>query len=243
MTLTLDLTRRARHRLAIFASTRPRLYYGLRRATGALDQLCVGPDTELVIEGYPRSANSTTVHRFLERQARPVQIAHHKHHAAQLLRAVELGLPAVALIRRPQDAALSYLALTEEVWQRKKIARRGTLTFHDVLASWLAFYQAIECLLDRLVIAPFPEVTQDVGGMIEALNERFGTEYGTVSLPPQSERKLGWHAMPNTIRDDIKHGISEDFRQALPESRRLRAVLDQSKRLHDRIVERHERHR
>jgi len=33
-------------------STRPSLYYGLRRMAGAMDNLCVNDETELVIEGH-----------------------------------------------------------------------------------------------------------------------------------------------------------------------------------------------
>ena len=78
---------RTAHRAVTALSTRPRLYYGMRRLTGTYDHLCIRPDTELVIEGYPRSANSTTVYGFLKRQDRPVQVAHHKHNATQLLQA------------------------------------------------------------------------------------------------------------------------------------------------------------
>jgi hypothetical protein len=118
MQMLYDFHRRARHRAVTFASTRPALYFGLRRATGTLDALCIAPDTELVIEGYPRSANSTTVYGFLDRQPMPVKVAHHKHHAAQLLRAVERSVPAVMLIREPCAASLSNLALAEEARRR-----------------------------------------------------------------------------------------------------------------------------
>ena len=56
-------------------SAQPTLYYGLRKLTGTMDDLCIRRDTELVIEGYPRSANSTTVHEFLARQIKTVRIA------------------------------------------------------------------------------------------------------------------------------------------------------------------------
>jgi len=128
-----------RYRAVTFASTRPALYYGLRDMTGPRDALCIQPDTELVIEGYPRSANSTTAYGFLDRQPRTVKLAHHKHHAAQLLRAVELGVPAVMLIRRPKEAALSNLALREEARRRGgREQRQAQLGYINVLSAWLA---------------------------------------------------------------------------------------------------------
>ena len=71
-----------KYRLVTTLSTRPFLYYMLRRITGTMDSLCVNDETELVIEGYPRSANSTTAHGFLACQSKPVRLAHHKHHVA-----------------------------------------------------------------------------------------------------------------------------------------------------------------
>jgi hypothetical protein len=120
-----SILRRSKFHLVTLVSTRPALYYGLRQISGTMDHLCVRDDTELVIEGYPRSANSTTAYGFLDRQSRPVRVAHHKHHAAQLLLASKRGLPAVLLIRKPEQAIISNLALVLGWGVSKK---RGTVT-------------------------------------------------------------------------------------------------------------------
>lgn len=130
---------RLRNGFVTWTSTRPGIYYGIRVATGRMDHLCIRKDTDLVIEGYPRSANSTTVHKFLSRQDRPLHVAHHKHHAAQILRAVQWGIPAVVLIREPRSACLSLLALGAEARHRAGLQAKPRFGFSDVLTAWIAF--------------------------------------------------------------------------------------------------------
>lgn len=177
MTYLSALSRRARFRAVTWASTRPRLYYGLGRLTRQADHLCIRRDTDMVIEGYPRSANSTTVHKFLAIQDRPTHVAHHKHHAAQLLRAAEWGIPAVVLIRAPREACLSLLALAAEARHRAGKPERGGLNFSDVLFAYVAFYEAVEPTLDHTMIGRFEVVRSDVHGLITHVNARFGTDF------------------------------------------------------------------
>jgi hypothetical protein len=207
--------------------------------TGTMDHLCVREDTELVIEGYPRSANSTTTYGFLDRQPRLVKVAHHKHHAAQLLFAAKHNIPAVMLIRRPEQAILSNLALVLEAQQRNPQTKKGTLTFSDVLSSWLAFYRAVEHHTDHFVIAPFEEVTQDIGSMIRQVNEKFGTDFLDKSITKEPVQALGWHATPNKLRNEIKINLSEEFTKALKKSAKLRNMLDEANALHKRIITLH----
>ena len=58
--------------------------------------------TQLVIEGYPRSANTYAVVAFAAVQPERPRIAHHLHVAAQVLAAVDRDIPTMVLIRRPQ---------------------------------------------------------------------------------------------------------------------------------------------
>lgn len=227
---------RIKFHLATTISTHPSLYYGLRQMTGTMDHLCVRDDTELVIEGYPRSANSTTAYGFLARQTRPISLAHHKHHAAQLLFAAKRGIPAVILIRQPEQAIISHLALGLEDQQRNLGRKRGTLTFQDALGGWLVFYRAVEHCTDAFVIAPFEEVTQDIGGMIRKINRKFGTNFSDEAPTHEQSKPLGWHATPNEIRNGIKSELSEKFCQALTRSPQLRTMLDEANTLHQRFI-------
>lgn len=227
---------KAVHRAVLSLSTRPALYYAARRVTGRMDDLCICRDTELVIEGYPRSANSTTVHGFLERQARPVRVAHHKHHAAQLIRAARWGIPAIALVREPRAAIMSNLALAEEGRRRTGRTGRGaSLGFCHAAMGWSAFYRAILPHADHLLIVPFERATVDIEAVIDALNRRFGTDFRSAPEVVSPRRALGWHAMPNPLRQEIKAALAEAFTDELHRSARLRWLLEDCDALHGRV--------
>ena len=243
MTVDLDsMLMRMRLRLVMAISTHPSLYYGLRKMTGTMDHLCINEDTEIVIEGYPRSANSTTAYGFLARQTRPVRLAHHKHHAAQLLLAAKQGIPSVMLIRQPEQAVISNLALMLESQKRKKKKKKGTITFEDALRAWLVFYRAVEPCNHAFVIAPFEEVTQDIGGMIRSINRKFGTNFSDEAPPQGRVEPLGWHATPNEIRNAIKNQLSKNFAQALAHSTHLRTMLIEANSLYQRFIKLSEAH-
>lgn len=232
------LTHRARYGAVTFVSTKPALYYGIRRASGRLDELCVTPQTDIVIEGFPRSANSTTVQRFKDWQDRPLAIAHHKHHAAQIVRGTELGLPTLALIRPPKAACLSLLALAAEARHRAGREQDKALCFTDVFNAYSAFYEAIEPCLDRLVIGRFDRVRTDLPGIIRDLNQRFGCSFGWEDTSgPRKTAPLGWHALPNHVRNGIKADLDARFETALQRSAALRRSLRRAEAVHQRIEE------
>jgi len=71
----------------------PAVYFGIQRLRPSRRHLLVKKDTEIVIEGYPRSANTFAVAAFLLAQGRAVKIAHHLHVPAQVIQAVRWGIP------------------------------------------------------------------------------------------------------------------------------------------------------
>ena len=66
-------------------------------------------DSALVIEGFPRSGNTFSVAAFQIANGPQPHLGRHLHGAPHLLRAKRLGIPAVALVRAPEDAVPSYL--------------------------------------------------------------------------------------------------------------------------------------
>lgn len=237
MTALGSLPNRVRFRAVTWISTRPELYYGIRHLLGHADPLCVRPDTSLVIEGFPRSANSTTVYGFLARQDRQLHVAHHKHHAAQILRAAAWGIPAVVLIRTPRAACLSFLALAAEARHRAGKPESEGLAFSDVLAAYVVFYEAVEPTLDHTVIGQFECVRDDLEGLVERVNARFGTDFQTQATYTAPKSELGWHAMPNDVRDRIKHDLEVRFTSELDASPALRRLLARAGAVHARYGE------
>jgi hypothetical protein len=158
--------RRARHRVRTFVSGQPRGYlaFARRKYTGHNVEV-IGPGTELVIDGFTRSATTFAVYAFQLAQDRPVRLAHHLHAPAQLIQAARRGIPALALLREPQDAILSQLIQEPDV------------ALPDALFAYSRFYERLMPYRSSFVIGEFRQVTDEFGAVIRQLNERFGTDF------------------------------------------------------------------
>ncbi len=167
MSVTNVVTGSARQLRAVLrrlVAARPWLYLPLYRVFGTNQHLIIKPETELVIEGFPRSANSFTVVAFEEAQMRPVSIAHHLHAPAQIIAGVRRDLPVCVLIREPEAAIRSLLL------------REGRAP-DWAIAYYLWFYRTLKPYRKKILVADFKQVTTDFGDMVDALNGRFGTAY------------------------------------------------------------------
>jgi len=163
--------RRVRHRVRSSLSAHPALYLPLarRRYPGPSPEV-VGPDTELVIDGYTRCASTFAVYALQLSQDRPVRLAHHLHAPAQIIAATRAGVPALVLIREPCGAVLS------------EVVREPGVTLADALAAYARFYSCLLPYGDGIVVGDFEEVTRDFGAVVRRLNARFGTSFR--ELPP-----------------------------------------------------------
>ncbi len=127
--------------------------------------LLVGPDTEIVLEGYPRSANTFALVAFGVSQGRRVNIAHHLHLPVQIIEGVRRSLPVLVLIRNPLQAIRSFQVRNPELGRRWPFQQ------------YLSFYRLVERLSDRVVLAEFDEVSRDFGPVIRRLNDKFGVHF------------------------------------------------------------------
>jgi hypothetical protein len=170
--------RRARHRLRTRVSEYPALYLSFARHKypGPSPEV-ISSDTELVIDGYTRSATTFGVYAFQLCQQKPVRLAHHLHAPAQLIAAARSGIPALLLIREPQGAILSQLI------------REPGVTLPDALVAYSRFYACLVPYLDSFVIGEFEQVTSDFGAVIRRLNERFGTSFAEFAHTDVSARE------------------------------------------------------
>lgn len=136
----------------------------------------VSRETELVIDGYTRSAVTFAVFAFQMAQDRPVRVAHHLHAPAQLIAAARRGVPALAIIREPEEAILS--AMVRESYVTPKAA----------LVSYSRFYEKLLSYRRSLVTAGFDHVTSDLGAVIRRVNLRFGTRFQEFEHTPENVR-------------------------------------------------------
>lgn len=141
----------------------PLLY--LRWARWKRGHRTVGKDTDIVIEGYPRSGTSFAVAAFTVAQPRPVKVAHHHHAPAQIIVAARWSIPALVVMRDPDDAVLSRLIRAPHI--------RAAQSFAD----YCRFHNRLRPYRDHFVLATFPSVTTDFGSVVRKINQRFGTAF------------------------------------------------------------------
>ncbi len=163
----------------------------------------VGAATDVVIEGFARSANSFAVAAFRMPQGRPLQIAHHTHAAAQVLEAVRLGVPTMVLIREPDAAVLGTMQY------------RPFLTPHAAFHSYVRFHRAVLRVADGFVVAPFDEVTTDFGAIMRRLNERFGTTFVPFDHTPENAARV-FEEMDEFWRSQVGEGNEFERRVGRP---------------------------
>jgi len=121
--------------------------------------------TQLVIEGYPRSGN-TFASRAIEFAATdPIVVSSHVHVPAGVIRAVRLHYPTLVLIRQPLDSICS----------EKIAAPHASLT--NVTHAWIHYHQKIWPYRHGFVVATFDEVVTDFGSVTKRVNDRFGTSF------------------------------------------------------------------
>jgi hypothetical protein len=167
--------------LQIHVGGNPAIYFNLIRLFRTRQDLrtrVVTPDTQLVIEGFPRSGNTFARRTFVIAQSENVdqkRIASHLHVPAQVVQAARWRIPTLVLIRRPRDAVLSFA-----LW--------NPISVDQALRYYTTFYETVEKYRDAFVLGLFEEITEDVGQVIKRLNDKFET---TFSLFRHNEENIG----------------------------------------------------
>jgi hypothetical protein len=137
----------------------------------------VSESTELVIDGFTRSASTFAVVAFQLAQPRPVRLGHHLHAPGQIIRAVRLGVPVLLTVRPPEDTVLSL------------VVREPYVTIPQGLHAYARFHKRLLDYRDGIVVADFPEVTERLDRSIVRVNARFGTGFAAVELTPERTRE------------------------------------------------------
>jgi hypothetical protein len=172
-----DLVYEWSRRLWLPISRSPRLFPSMVRMQQKRRNLPASPAVDIVIDGFPRSANTFSARAF--QYANPdASVSHHMHAPANILLAVRYRVPTVVLIRPPIDAILS-----EVIREPRKRLRRGLL-------EWNSFYGLVRPVLDQIVVADFATVTTDYSVVIDEVNRRFGTNFVPYRNTPESDAAL-----------------------------------------------------
>lgn len=172
-------------------------------------------DTDVCIEGFPRSANTFAFFPFSLWNP-GVRVAHHLHVPMQVRRAVALGVPCVVLIRRPLDALSSLLLMDGD--------RLG-----DAVAcrSYINFYARTLDLRDEVVTCTFEEVTADPFVVVDRLNRSYGTSFEGHPLDAEERVALARRIERYHRREEIQEAaftVPSEGRQRLKQAVRARLV-------------------
>ena len=180
-------------------------------------------ETDICIEGFPRSGNSFFTHVF-QRWNPEVSVAHHTHLAASPKMAVSNETPALILIRHPIEAVASVVA-----WD-------GYLSPNLGLWSYQLYYNTLWRFRSGFIVVPFEEATSDPGACISRVNSRYGTSYYHSALNPSdmdtirdeiasADNDLGRSGTNATLPNDEKTSTKFRYREQLAASRHLDAAL------------------
>jgi hypothetical protein len=149
----------------------------LAKARGKSQMIVQKGKTQVCIEGYLRSANSTSTRLF--RIANPdCEIAHHNHMIANVKMAVRGNVPTIILLRDPVDAICSALIFAKT---RKPV---------DELLRYVSYYHYVEQHLDAVVMVEFKSALEDFNRAIERLNRHFGTHFHTIDDLAEANRQV-----------------------------------------------------
>lgn len=160
--IAVDPVKRLKRRMRSTVSTRPALYLPLRRRRRP--DSVAGPETEFILEGFPRCGNTWTEMALREAARRPLRMAHHAHAAAHVIYGLRRSIPVLVLYRAPDAAVRSLLAMGEK-----------NLSARDAYREYVRFYRTVLALpRDHLSYASFEDVTRQIDRVIAHLATRFG---------------------------------------------------------------------
>ena len=216
----------------------PSLYLGLirlkRRNHWSKDWV-VTRQHDLVVEGFPRSANSFAFHAFAQANAKRLRIATHTHSSAQVVKAARWDIPSMVLMRPPVDAVTGILAFGRQLKQIDGLAWTAPSEpeLRHAVAAWERFYRRLEPVRDKIFIASFRHVTSDFAKVSERFIGYAGRDweaYDPGKIPEEELLGAAFHVGPNEEREKIKAVVKERVREG-----EKRGDFDSAKKLHDRI--------
>lgn len=163
---SMSLVQQARLSALTVLGRHPTLFH-LVAGFGSGRQTLVTETTGLCIEAPPRCGNSFFVTGFS--MANPqVELAHHHHVPAQVMRATSLRVPVVTLLRNPIDSALA-----------KAAPGNQPFLIGTTLRRWIVFWDVVQGLASQIPVVPFEYLIEDPAGVITRINQQFGASFST----------------------------------------------------------------
>ncbi len=175
-------------------------------------------NTQLVVDGYPRSANSFAEAAFLYSQDFDLRMANHSHSAAQILRASERGVPCVVLLRQPEDAVASMMIMlatdddNPEFVTSDLALDAAQADMH--LRDYAAFYEPIEKHSQAFVTAEFSQVFKRFDELVEIVNRKYALH---LSVPENDDDFAEGVAITRDEISQARVGLTPNYSAGLGE--------------------------
>jgi hypothetical protein len=176
----------------------------------------VSSSSIIMIEGYPRCANSFAVRAFRKNNeiGSVFKTATHLHSHAHVLRGLYLDIPTLVLIREPDFAILSRLA---HIIEANEICYNSFPKDdnHQLLAltrywtkRYYKFYSSLLTYKNNFVIADFREVVNNFDAIIDKINSFYDTKFNHFNHTQENVdlifKSTGKHLSPSSRRNSIK---------------------------------------
>lgn len=188
---------------------------------GLLKNCLVDLDTEIVIEGFPRSSNTFAVHAFLLSQDRPVKVAHHLHDGYQIAYAVDNDIPCLVLIRSPEGSVASWLLKSPQMKSR------------EILKLYIRFHELVLKYIDYVIVARYEDVTSDFGSVITRLNDKYGLNFNSFEHTPENLDKVFGRISENWDSRVEKSGQPVELSVSFPTQQKQEAKKSVLKRIYE----------
>lgn len=189
------LGRALRRQISVY----PPIYIPLRKFR--LADTVVTPQTDLLIEGFPRCANTWTEALIREAGQDRLKLAHHSHAAAHVKRALSLDVPALILFRDPDAAVASLLVLSE-----------NTLDAKGAYLDYVRFYKTAWPLRGtKARFYSFEDATQRPTELVADLSAAFGLQLSDEDMASDAVKERLFTRMDNRAKQRKRHkgGMSQ----------------------------------
>lgn len=157
---------RFRYSLHTKLGEHPRLLFNFYSLFKLNADYVVNKQTDLVLDAFPRSGSTFTYYAFHQaQQGNHISLAYHLHVPAHIIRACDLNVPTLVIIRHPKDAVSS------------AVVREPHISIRAYLKRYLSFYNTIMPYREQFVMVQFEEATEHVDLVIELINKKYQTNF------------------------------------------------------------------
>ncbi len=215
-----SLLKRLKISLKIYFGESSLFYNLLSISTPGIDKRMVTKDTDICLEGFPRSGNTFLFHSFKFYNP-DTKIAHHVHAEIQFIRAIKFGVPCVIVIREPLETLASLMVVD------------GILNLNLAFQYYISYYQRLIRYCDQVVIIDNDDIENGVIGKLERINKANNKTFKYEGLTAEALK-----AVTANMRESNRGGR---YRMLIPlpdkEKSTLKEKINQDIKSHQRFEE------